>query len=60
MLVSGPQRAAFTAAPAAVFALVWTAANLAVTASRTRALLPRERSAEMNGDARWLIVPLVF
>ena len=60
MLVCGPQRAAFTAVPAAVFALVWTAANLAVTASRTRALLPRERSAEMNGDARWLIVPFVF
>ena len=56
----GPLRAAFTAVPAAVFALVWTGANLAVTASRTRALLLRERSAEMNGDARWLIVPFVF
>ncbi len=47
---------------AAVFALVWTTTNLAVTASRTRALQMREKGVEVEvkGQVRWLIVPLVF
>jgi hypothetical protein len=43
-----------------VLALAWTAANLAVTASRTRALQMRDDRAGGKGQVRWLMIPWLF
>lgn len=43
-----------------VFALVWTAANLAVTAFRTRKMQIADGGAGAKLQVRWLIVPWVF
>jgi hypothetical protein len=45
---------------AAAFALVWTAANLAVTASRTHTMQIREGGVEVKGQVRWLVIPWVL